>query len=181
MAMLLTAKQAEFLHLSSQKDARINKRNRVQQSRSTYSKRVTWDCTSHRKPELHVSAGEGSQCADEHGRCQPFRYVIGNILNKEMCTWLFRCITDVKPALQLFWTMFWGLRRCALYLTTSIYIEENGERASPGPFETDRRTDGAVMFESTGNAAKTLSIARPHTIIFNVTPTTPTTHTLKHL
>lgn len=39
-----------------------------------------------------------------------------------------------------------------------------------------RQTGGQEMFESTGNAAKTLSISRPHTIISNVTHRHTRTH-----
>lgn len=68
-------------------------------------------------------------------------------------------------------------------MTASIYVKKGkvGEPRLPPLFHL-RQTGGQSeqeMFESTGNGTKTLSMARPHTIISDVTHCPPTP--LKHL
>lgn len=99
------------------------------------------------------------------------------------------CITDVLPALQLFWTVSCCLSSRALQLTTSKRKKTKKTTVREPRLPRlvhlrQRQTGGEVkqeMFESTGNTAKTFSIARPHTIISSVTHLHTHTRALKHL
>lgn len=134
----------------------------------------TWVETSHWN---HRSAGEGYRHASIT-RGSDMLLNIWWIHKKRDAFWYYRRQTRSAAILD---RVAWVDVRCRWLLPFTYKKEKVGEPRLPRPAHL-RQTGGQTeqeMFESTGNGTKTLSMARPHTIISNVTHCPPPP--LKHL